>query len=412
LSTSSSSFDVTLAPGEAYIEGWCCRDVSTTLTLPANATSQIVVGWDSNAVFDPNTDVTRDQADETIVDLQANVSDLVPQTVVHEVTTDGSGVVSSKRVANVGGFTDISSAGVNGFNTVAVPTTNDLPPADPPQIAFVESTGLYLRSQSSVPFSIENESVVRSITTQATATPTRGFAFGAAGTKLFEIAEGSGSGVISESTLSTAFDLSTASFTQSINSQDTEIQSIAFSDDGTQMFVAHQNSDQIFESSLSTAFDLSTASLSTTFDTQTGFVRGVLFSPDGTRFYESGIVSASSTKIFQFEVSNPFDLSTATLTGSIESNGGQPSGLAISPDGTRFFEIGPGEDELTLRFLSDPFDITTATLHQTISKPDTANFTDVAFNTEGTKLFTLSNGTNEIIEATSQGPDFVPFDRI
>jgi hypothetical protein len=102
ISTSASSFDVSIAPGEAYIDGWCCRDTTTTLTLPSNATTDIVVGWNSNAAFDPQTDTTRDAADETIVARRATVSDTVPQLIAHRVDTDGSGVTTSRRVAPVG----------------------------------------------------------------------------------------------------------------------------------------------------------------------------------------------------------------------------------------------------------------------------------------------------------------------
>jgi hypothetical protein len=102
ISTSSNSLDVTISEGEGYVEGWFCRDVTTTLTLPTNATTDIVVGYNTDAVFDPNSDPDRDAADEVIVDLQQNVDPDVPQVVAHRVETDGSGVTSTERVAPVG----------------------------------------------------------------------------------------------------------------------------------------------------------------------------------------------------------------------------------------------------------------------------------------------------------------------
>jgi len=59
LTTSPTSLDVTVAPGEAFISGWVCRDVSTTLTLPANSTVDIVVGFDPDAIFDPTPPMRR-----------------------------------------------------------------------------------------------------------------------------------------------------------------------------------------------------------------------------------------------------------------------------------------------------------------------------------------------------------------
>jgi len=108
LTTSATSLDVTVAPGEAFVSGWVCRDVSTTLTLPANSTVDIVVGFDPDAIFDPQVDADRDAADETVVDLAGNVDATTPTTTVHQLTTDGSGVTSNERIATVG-----SSASVN-----------------------------------------------------------------------------------------------------------------------------------------------------------------------------------------------------------------------------------------------------------------------------------------------------------
>jgi len=102
LTTSTSSLDVTVTPGEGFVGGWFCRDVDSTLTLPANTTVDIVVGFNDRAIFDPNVDVDRDDADEVIIALAQNTNDDLPTTVAHRVTTDGSGVTSSERIARVG----------------------------------------------------------------------------------------------------------------------------------------------------------------------------------------------------------------------------------------------------------------------------------------------------------------------
>jgi len=132
LTTSPTSLDVTVAPGEAFISGWVCRDVSTTLTLPANSTVDIVVGFDPDAIFDPQVDADRDAADETVVDLVGNVDATTPTTVAHRVTTGGGGVTSSERIARVGSSVQAESLSASGalrnprFQTLAdVP--NDIP---------------------------------------------------------------------------------------------------------------------------------------------------------------------------------------------------------------------------------------------------------------------------------------------
>jgi len=132
LTTSATALDVTVAPGEAFVGGWFCRDRPTTLTLPPNTTVDIVVGFNDQAIFDPNTDADRDDADEVIVSTAQTTDDTLPTTVAHRVTTDGSGVTASERIARVGGSIQVDSLSADAalrnprFQTVGdVP--NDLP---------------------------------------------------------------------------------------------------------------------------------------------------------------------------------------------------------------------------------------------------------------------------------------------
>lgn len=115
LSSSSSSLDVTVDPGEAFVGGWLVRDTSTTLSLPASSTVEIVIGWDADAKFSPASDPTRDAADEVIVDLAANVTAPYPLITAWRVETDNSGVVEQRRVAPLG--LDTAGAGeIVAFN--------------------------------------------------------------------------------------------------------------------------------------------------------------------------------------------------------------------------------------------------------------------------------------------------------
>jgi len=141
LTTSATALDVTVAPGEGFVGGWFCRDRPTTLTLPANTTVDIVVGFNDQAIFDPNTDADRDDADEVIIALAQNTSGELPTTTAQRVTTDGSGVASSERIARVGSSVQAESLSASGalrnprFQTLAdVP--NDIPAGTQ---VFVES---------------------------------------------------------------------------------------------------------------------------------------------------------------------------------------------------------------------------------------------------------------------------------
>jgi hypothetical protein len=144
LSSSAASFDVTVAPGEAFLGGWLCRDTSTTLTLPANSTTDIVIGHSTDAIFDPAVDPDRDAADEVIVDLAGNVASDIPQIVAHRVETDGSGVTSASRVATVGGFSEVDAGTVDASEAVGLPvfpTESDIPGGlDEGTLVFVSDT--------------------------------------------------------------------------------------------------------------------------------------------------------------------------------------------------------------------------------------------------------------------------------
>lgn len=403
LTTSASSFDISVAPGEAYIEGWCCRDVSTALTVPANATTEIVVGWDSNASFDPAVDPTRDSADQTIVDLAGNVATDVPRTVVHTVTADGSGVTDTERVANVGGFTDVSTDSINGFGVDSVTSNSDLPAVNPPQIIFVEDADSYRRAVPSAQFSLRNRVTQQTISSQDN--NPNGIAFNRNGTKLFEI--GNGSKLIYESDLSTPFDISTATFQQSVSTQSgSAVRGFEFSPDGTKLYEV--DIDDIFQSNLSSAFDISTATFQQSISPQSDISRAVALSNDGTKLFELGLDTSSAinqTEIFESSLSDPFDISTAINTTRILGQDNDATGLTFSDDGTRLFEIS--ESTIYESVLSSPFDLSTARFLRSFTPTAGGGQEDIAFGADGSKVFVIDRLSEDIIERTCTGPDFV-----
>jgi hypothetical protein len=418
--------DVTIAPGEAFVGGWLCRDTSTTLTLPANSTTDIVIAHETDAIFDPAVDPDRDAADEVIVDLSSNVPADIPQVIAHRVETDGAGVVSSSQVATVGGFSQIatgniettdlsvngavtSSLNVNGAASVGDLTVNgeaagievlidvqteaNLPAIDPPQIAFIRDKNEYQRSVDAQGFALGQVSFQQSISPQDP--QPRGLAFNNDGTKLFESGQDQ---LIYESTLSTPFDLSTATFQQSINSQDSFPHGIAFNDDGTKLFESGLNQANIFESTLSTPFDLSTATFQQSINSQDSVPQDLTFKPDGTKLYEIG---QGSELIYESTLSTPFDLSTATFQQSISTRDADGNGIAFSNTGESLFEIGEKSDLIYESTLSTPFDLSTATFQQSIPTRDSSPEA-LAFSADGAKLFELGSSSTLIYEFTSE----------
>jgi len=128
-------------------------------------------------------------------------------------------------------------------------------------------------------------------------------AFNADGESVFVV--GSGSGSVFQYSLTTAFDVGTASFSGTsfnVSGQDTDPRGIAFSADGTSMFISGRSSDSVFQYSLTTGFDIGTASFSgNSFDVsgQDNAPSDVTFNADGTSMFISG---RSSDSVFQYLV--------------------------------------------------------------------------------------------------------------
>ena len=102
--------------------------------------------------------------------------------------------------------------------------------------------------------------------------------------------------------LSSAWDLSTASY-DNISftiSEDTGTTGVDFKPDGTKMYVVGNGNDKVYQYSLSTAWDISTASydsVSLTISSQDTGPDDIILSPNGTNMY---IVGNFNNKVFQY----------------------------------------------------------------------------------------------------------------
>lgn len=150
-------------------------------------------------------------------------------------------------------------------------------------------------------------------------------------------------------TLSTPGDPSTATYDSksfSVASQDTSPQGVWFKSDGTIMYIAGSATGFIYQYTLSTAWDVSTASYaSKSLDTSTqSNPRDIFIKPDGTELYTAGPTNAS---VNQYTLSTPHDVSTGSFTGSFSVNSEETSIVDVyfkDDDGTKMFIIGLTND--------------------------------------------------------------------
>ena len=258
-------------------------------------------------------------------------------------------------------------------------------------------------------FDVSTASYSQSFSVAAQETTPNGIAFNVNGTKMFIV--GSNGDDVNEYTLSTAFDVSTSTFVDSfsISAQETNPQDIKFNADGTKMFILGSSGDDVNEYTLSTGFDVSTASFVDSFSVsaQDSFPTALAFSTDGTKMF---IVGSTGDDVNEYTLSTGFDVSTASFVDSFSVSAQEttPRGLDFSADGTKMYVVGTTGDAVYEYALTTGFDVSTASFTDSFSTSAQETFpTGIAFNTDGTKMFIVGQIGTAVYEY-SVGVEAVP----
>lgn len=145
-------------------------------------------------------------------------------------------------------------------------------------------------------------------------------------------------------TLSTPWDVSTASFSQSVNIQATQNEpyGIWVSPAGTNLYLIGTSPDAIHRFTMSTALDLSTLSYTGQSITLSGIEwRSVWLNPDGTRLYCIND-SFGSSDLRQYNLPTAFSLSGATLAHTLDIGVGITAGPAENGKFVLLHSLGTG----------------------------------------------------------------------
>jgi DNA-binding beta-propeller fold protein YncE len=165
------------------------------------------------------------------------------------------------------------------------------------------------------------------------------------GTKMYVI--GYGGRDVNEYNLSTPWSISTATFVRvfSVSSQEYTPTGVFFKPDGTKMYVTGSSQDRVNEYNLSTAWDISTASFNQLFSiaAQETNPQGLFFKPDGTKMYVIGVFVDN---VNEYNLSTAWDVSTASFNQlfSVAAQETSPTGIFFKPDGTKMYVIGETGD--------------------------------------------------------------------
>lgn len=240
----------------------------------------------------------------------------------------------------------------------------------------------------STPWLVNSASYVQSFSVASQEGSPNGLFFKPDGTKMYVV--GAGNDAVYEYSLSTAWDVSTASYVQSFSvfSQESTPQALFFKSDGTKMYVIGTFWDSVFEYSLSSAWDISTASYIQSFsvNAQETSPTGIAFLDDGTKMY---VIGSAGDDVNEYALSTPWDISTASYVQnfSVASQETSPQGMYIKGDGSIFYIVGTTNDTVYQYFIGG------FSVNAQDGTPE-----DLFFKPDGTKLYVSGNTNDSVFE--------------
>jgi hypothetical protein len=222
-------------------------------------------------------------------------------------------------------------------------------------------------------------------------------------------------GSASQYSLTTAYDISTAttdSKSFSFTTQDASPRGITFNGDGTKVYMVGYTNATVYQYSLSTAFDISTASydsVSFSLSSQGTLPDEIIFNNDGTKFY---VCMLNNETVFQYSLSSAYDMSTATYDSvslDVSGQSNDPRGMALNGDGTKFFVLGQANNAVYQYSLGTAYSLSGAS-YDSVSFDASGQVTlptGLVFGDNGTKMYIAGYGTNYVYQYTT-GLDTYP----
>jgi len=212
--------------------------------------------------------------------------------------------------------------------------------------------------------------------------------------------------VASKQALIEGWDIANASYdgkSLAVGGQEATPTGVYFKPDGTKLYVVGYGGDEINQYSMSTSWDISTA----TYDNKLKSVSSegtvpfdVNFSTDGTKMY---VLQGGDDKIYQYTLSTAWDVSTATydtVNKSVNSQDSAPEGFTFKPDGTKMYMVGQIQDDVFQYSLSTAWDLSTLTYDSKAlnCSSQSSTTTNAFFKTDGTKVFVLDRSTDDVYQ--------------
>jgi sugar lactone lactonase YvrE len=274
---------------------------------------------------------------------EINVGEVVPMDVAEKIKVIGNGGGTSQSVLDA---IDAITNGTASLTSVNIPTNSGTS-------TVTKGTGITSWAYSGNSFSVAGQESNPS-----------GLFIGANGTKMY--VNGTTGDDVNEYTLGTAWNITTATFVTifSTAAQDSTPNDIFFKPDGLSMYIMGQTNDTVFQYTLSSAWDISTASYASksfSVTTQEATPSGLWFKPDGTTMY---VVGTTNRTVYQYTLSTPWDVSTSSYANIFFSVTAQDSAsqqVNLSADGTKMWVLGSTGDDIWEYTLGTAWNVSTAT---------------------------------------------------
>jgi len=185
-----------------------------------------------------------------------------------------------------------------------------------------------------------------------------------------------------------------------IGSADANPRGIEFNNDGTKLYMIGFGDDNIQQFTLSTAYVIGTQSYDGAYSLGGDGLTtpyGLRWNNDGTKFFA---VNYGTDDIVEYSVSNAYDVTSGTITEgtnfSTTSYESSPFDVAFNADGTKMFVIGNGGDEVNEWTLSTGFDLSSTVTHVSATSLGMSNPTSFDFNPTGTKMVVVDYSSDLI----------------
>lgn len=176
---------------------------------------------------------------------------------------------------------------------------------------------------------------------------------------------------------------------------------IFFNPDGDKLFIIGTTGDDITPYNLSTPWDLTTATVTTPTYLISGETNPIdlYFKPDGTKMY---VIGSSSDLVREFTLSDPWNFNSVIVgpTLSVSGQDNTPTGLFFKPDGSKMYVVGDTNDKVYEYDMPVAWDLTFAFFNGyefSLSSRETS-VSSISFNNDGTIMYVLGGTGDDITQ--------------